>query len=717
MPPSEPKSQSLPKAQGVVIERVTPQLDEGLHPVKGVVGDRVVVEADIFSHGHDVVLARLLFRPRGHDAWDETPMVHLENDRWRGTFDLLENTRYEYTLIAWRDAFQTWRADLKKRIDAKQEISSELLEGRAILEATADRMDDPKERAPIVDIIELLDERVDARTPEIRALSLVENLKKKSTKALRKDLLEIERLLERAAARHTPSASKDDDVILAALSRPDLTALLERHADRQDGGRYAHSLEIIADRRAAEFSTWYEMWPRSQGRVEGQSATFDDMIARLDEIAGLGFDVIYLAPIHPIGRTNRKGPQNSLNCPTGSPGCPYAIGNETGGHQAIEPNLGTLDDFDRFVAACHDRGLEVALDYALQASPDHPWVKEHPEWFSHRPDGSIKYAENPPKRYEDIYPLNFATEDREGLWNACLDVLEFWIAHDVKIFRVDNPHTKPLQFWEWLIGAIQKSHPEVLFLAEAFTRPKMMQGLAKAGFTQSYTYFTWRNFKDELRSYLEDLTQDETADYLRGNLFVNTPDILPKMLQDAPRSAFMIRATLAATLSSVWGMYNGFELCEGEALPGREEYLDSEKYEYKVWDWDRPGNIKAYLAKLNAARHGHPALQRYRNLRFCETESDQIIAYYKATKDLRDIVICVVNLDPYHAQETLLHLPLEALHLSVGDTYQMHDLLSDERFHWRGPSNYVRLDPGVRVAHLFHLLRWSHRENDFDYFL
>jgi starch synthase (maltosyl-transferring) len=708
---------SLPEINTVVVERVFPELDGGRYPVKRVVGERFIVEADIFSHGHEILLARLLYRKRGEQDWQETPMTLVENDRWRGTFDLIENTTYEYTVFAWRDAFLSWRADLAKRIEVGQDVGSELLEGRTLLDATVERVEDPIEQARILDVIELLDERVDQKTPEVRALALVEQLQKGSRGKPQKEFKELRRLLERAVARGPGASGGDDEGILAALSTHELSDVLERHADRADGGRYPQTLSVTVDRRGAEFASWYEMWARSQGQVEGQPASFDDMIGRLDEIAEMGFDVLYLPPIHPIGVTHRKGPNNSLVCPPGSPGCPYAIGNEHGGHTAIDPELGTIDDFDRFVAACEERGMEVALDYALQASPDHPWVEAHPEWFLHRPDGSIKYAENPPKKYQDVYPLNFATEDREGLWRACLEVLEFWIAHGVKTFRVDNPHTKPVQFWDWLIAEVQREHPEVVFLAEAFTRPKMMQGLAKSGFTQSYTYFTWRNFKREIIEYFEELTQSEVAEHLRANLFVNTPDILPKMLQNAPRSAFMMRATLATTLSSVWGMYNGFELCEGTPVPGKEEYLNSEKYDYKVWDWDRPGNIKAYIAKLNAARHSQPALQRYRDVRFCETENEQVLAYYKATDDLRNIVVTVVNLDPYRAQETMLTLPLEQLKLGPQDTYQMHDLVSDERFIWSGASNYVKLDPEARVAHVFRLLRWSHREHDFDYFI
>jgi starch synthase (maltosyl-transferring) len=406
-----------------------------------------------------------------------------------------------------------------------------------------------------------------------------------------------------------------------------------------------------------------------------------------------------------------------LICPPGSPGCSYAIGNELGGHTAIEPSLGSLEDFRRFERACRALGMEIALDIALQTSPDHPWVTEHPEWFRKRPDGSIKHAENPPKKYEDIYPLDFNTAAREALWREIERVLRYWMAEGVRIFRIDNPHTKPVLFWEWLVEEIHRTDPDVLFLAEAFTRPKMMKGLAKAGFTQSYTYFTWRDFKGELTEYFTELTQTEVADYLRGNLFTNTPDILPKFLQGAPRSAFKIRATLAATLGSVWGMYNGFELCEGTPLPGKEEYIDSEKYDFKVWDWDRPGHIKEHITRLNRVRLEQPALRGYRNLRFHKAENDNLLFYSKRTEDGRNAVLVVVNLDPYRVQEGIIHVPIGDLKIREDETYQVHELLTDRRFFWRGESNYVRLDPESEPAHVFRLLRWSHREQDFDYFL
>ncbi|MBW2735824.1 MAG: alpha-1,4-glucan--maltose-1-phosphate maltosyltransferase [Deltaproteobacteria bacterium] len=714
----------IPSANAVQIENVWPEIDAGRYPIKRVVGDELEVQADIFSHGHEVLLARVLYRASGAAAWQEAELEAGVSDRWIGRFRLEQIGRYDYTIIAWRDAFRSWRTDLKKRVDGRQHtIASELLEGQRIIAMTLERVGKGKSKALSEDrrviraMLDRVEDRITEQTAESRALALIDKIKVDAKKKMEGELSELQRLVSRAFDLRTDDDHGQDDQLVKELFGVRLTEAMERHSDRADGGQYPRKLQVMVERRAARFSSWYEMWPRSQGEREGKSATFADMQARLDEIQQMGFDVIYLPPIHPIGHTNRKGANNSLECPPASPGCPYAIGNSDGGHTAVDPDLGTIEDFDVFVAACHERGMEVALDYALQASPDHPWVKEHPEWFYQRPDGTIKYAENPPKKYQDVYPLNFNTEDREGLWAASLEILRFWISHGVRIFRVDNPHTKPFQFWEWLIEQVHTEDPNVFFLAEAFTRPKVMKALGKCGFSQSYTYFTWRNFKAEIEEYFGELTGTEVAETMRGNLFTNTPDILPRMLQDAPRAAFMMRAALAGTLSSVWGLYNGFELCEGRAIPNTEEYLDSEKYQHKVWDWDRPGNIKPFLTKLNRARHSQPALQRYANLRLCVTESEHILAYYKATEDLSNIIVCVVNLDPYQAHETLVHLPLDELDVRSGENYQMHDLLRDQRYIWHGLSNYVRLDPKEAVAHIFQLLRWSHREQDFDYYL
>ena len=707
----------IPEIDTVVIERVTPEIEGGRYPVKRVVGDLLQVEADIFTHGHDVIRAMLLHRRLGEPDWREVEMQHVDNDRWRGAFVLEENTTYEYTILAWRDPFLSWAAELRKKHAAGLDISSELLEGMQLVERVLARADDD-DRERLENVLLYFDQQVSPANGSERAMELLETIERLCVDGQPVDqpVAELRGYLSGLSAGSRPLGDARDpinDVILGE----DLGLIMRRYGDRSDAGRYDRVLEVVVDRPTAQFASWYEMFPRSQGTVQGKSATFADMERRLPEIQRLGFDVVYLTPVHPIGRTNRKGPNNSLVCPPGSPGCPYAIGNELGGHTAIDPDLGTLEDFQRFVAACRAHGMEVALDLALQASPDHPWVKEHPEWFRHRPDGTIKFAENPPKKYEDIFPIDFNTSDREGLWREVLRVVRFWIEQGVRTFRVDNPHTKPVHFWRWLIDEVRRTNPDVVFLAEAFTRPKMMKALAKAGFSQSYTYFTWRNFKQELVDYFTELTQSEVADFMRGNLFTNTPDILPKVLQNAPRSAFKIRATLAATLSPLWGMYNGFELCEGTPIPGREEYLDSEKYQHKVWDWDRPGNIKDYIARLNQIRRDQPALQHYRNLRFHRADNDNILFYVKTAEDRRNVVLVAVSLDPFRTQECLVHVPVHDLGLGEGETYQVHELISDRRYFWKGEGNYIKLDPEDQPAHIFKLLRWSHREQDFDYFI
>ena len=466
---------------------------------------------------------------------------------------------------------------------------------------------------------------------------------------------------------------------------------------------------MVVDRPLARFAAWYELFPRSQSRVPGRHGTFQDCIERLPEIAGMGFDVVYLAPIHPIGRSFRKGRNNALEAGPDDPGSPWAIGNEHGGHKAIEPALGTLADFRAFLRAARDHGMEVALDYALQCSPDHPWVTEHPEWFHHRPDGTIKYAENPPKKYQDIYPLNFYGREREALWEEAKGILLFWIEQGIRIFRVDNPHTKPIPFWTWVIAEVQAVHPDVIFLAEAFTRPRVVEALAKVGFTQSYTYFTWRNFKQELIDYLTELTRGEMAEYFRAHFFANTPDILPPILQQGGPPAFKMRLVLAATLSSLYGIYSGYELCENAAIPGTEEYLDSEKYEIKVRDWDAPGNIRAYVTRLNRIRRENRALSEYRNLVFYESGDEHVLCYGKRSADGANAVVVVVNLDPFGAHEARLWLPLETLGIGSDESFQAHELVTDARHLWRGPAQHVRLDPQVEPAAIFRLERFGQR--------
>jgi starch synthase (maltosyl-transferring) len=633
----------------ITIEAVSPEIDGGRWPIKRVVGDAVEVSADVFRDGHDLIKVQVSCRRDCDPAWHCTPMLPMDNDRWLGTFTVTENTHYWYTVEAYTDVFGSWRADLAKRVDAGQVVTSELLEGRTLVEAALQR----------------------ATAPDTTALA------------------EALATWNQATAMGVP-----------------LAELMARYPDTSDLTRYRLELPLIVDRRAARFAAWYEIFPRSQGTDPKRGATLREAEARLPAIAAMGFDVLYLTPIHPIGSTNRKGPNNTLVAGPHDPGSPYAIGSRAGGHTAIAPELGTLDDFAHFQKTANQLGLELALDFAIQVSPDHPWVQKHPEWFFHRPDGTIKYAENPPKKYEDIYPLNFRTRQWKELWAALRDVVLFWVDRDVRIFRVDNPHTKPLAFWEWLISDVQRRHPDVIFLAEAFTRPKVMKALAKAGFTQSYTYFTWRNTKQELTEYLTELTRTATRDYYRPNFFANTPDILSPILQVGGRPAFRMRLVLAATLSSVYGIYSGFELCENTPRePDSEYYLDSEMYQLKAWDWDRPGNIIGDVTRVNQIRRENAALQEFDNVRFVGTDNDQLLGYLKATSDLGNILLMVVNLDPFNVQSGWVDVPAHEWGVSWDTPYLVHDLLSGERYTWHGNRNWVRLDPHIQPAHILRMER------------
>ncbi|MEA3220865.1 alpha-1,4-glucan--maltose-1-phosphate maltosyltransferase [Immundisolibacter sp.] len=625
-----------------MIRDVQPRIECGRYPVKRVAGDRLRVSAEIFRDGHDLIAGVLKLRPADAQQWQEIPLTSVNPglDRWEAEVELARNTTYRYTIEAWPDAYGSWRADTLKKLEAGQDLGLEALEGRALLETIAAR----------------------AKDADAAALRTV-----------------LERL-----------TSGDD--ALAVLLAEDTLALARRCPDRSEATVYAPELEVVVDRERARFAAWYEMFPRSQGTDPTRSATFAECAARLPEIAHMGFDVVYLVPIHPIGRIHRKGSNNSLNPGPDDPGSPYAIGADEGGHDAVHPDLGTLDDFRAFVARAGELGMEVALDFAIQCAPDHPWVREHPEWFSFRPDGSIRYAENPPKKYQDIVNLDMTGPHRAAIWDALREVIEFWIAQGVKTFRVDNPHTKPVAFWEWLIGTIRARHPEVVFLAEAFTRPPMLKTLARVGFTQSYTYFTWRNSKQELTEYLTELTQTECREYLRPNFFANTPDILPPILQHGGPGAFRIRAVLAATLSSVYGIYNGFELCEGRAVPGTEEYQDSEKYQYKVWDWDRPGHIKDYLTRLNRVRRANPALHDWWHLRFLPGYHDGVLCYLKTTAQGDQPLVIAVSLDPHQTIDCEIELPLDALRVDPG-YYTMQELMTGTRHQWSGPRQWVHLTP------------------------
>jgi starch synthase (maltosyl-transferring) len=661
-------SSSMPATpSSIVIERVQPEIDGGRWPVKREVGDRLDVTADIFKEGHDVLTAVLRYRRVKDSEWQEAAMAHVNNDRWAGHFDLHENTRYLYTIGAFTNTFESWRQEATKKSEAGERIDSELLEGRALVERAA-------------------------------------------TRAGEQDKGRLEEFLN----RWRPSDAQE--IQLSVALNEELSQLVERYQERHAWTQYEQELELVVDRVRARYGAWYEIFPRSQGTTPGRGSTFKECEARLAAIKAMGFDVLYLTPIHPIGRTNRKGKNNSLAPTPSDPGSPYAIGNEQGGHDAVEPSLGTIEDFDRFEKAVRAHGMELAMDFAINCSPDHPYVRQHPEWFAHRLDGTIKYAENPPKKYQDIYNVDFFCEDWRGLWNEMKRVILFWADHGVKIFRVDNPHTKPVAFWGWLIREVQDRHPDAIFLSEAFTRPKMMKALAKAGFTQSYTYFTWRNFKQELTDYMTELSRSEMKEYFRPNFFTNTPDILPEILQHGGRPAFQFRLVLAATLSPSYGIYSGYELCENRALPGKEEYLDSEKYEIKVRDWNSPGHLTDYVTTINRIRRDNPALQELDNLEFYEADNEHVLFYGKRTVDGRNTVLVAVNLNPFQVQEAKVRIPIASLGIKADEMYQLHNLINDRRDLVKGEAYSVRLDPQVEPAAIYAVRRWTHREQQFDYF-
>jgi starch synthase (maltosyl-transferring) len=692
-------------------------VDCGRFPVKRTVGDIVEISADIFKEGHDQLAARLLFRGPGDLKWRRAPMVFdYDTDRWYAAFTADRIGRWVYAVEGWTDVFGTWRSGLRKKVDAGQEVGLELLEGAAMIRQAVRRAKFGPARAALLQAAATLEDESELSLP-----------------------VRVQRGLDE-----------------------ELASLMAEYLAPGDLTRYGRELEIIVDRERASFAAWYEFFPRSNGPA-GRHGTFETAAEQLPRIADLGFDTVYLPPIHPIGRTFRKGKNNGLTPEADDVGSPWAIGSEEGGHTAVAPELGTIDDFDRFVKRANALGLDVALDYALQCSPDHPWVKEHPDWFHIRPDGSIAYAENPPKKYQDIYPLNFWCDDRENLWNACKDIFLFWIGHGVRSFRVDNPHTKAFAFWEWCIAAVQREHPDVIFFAEAFTRPKRMKHLAKLGFTMSYTYFTWKNRPLDLREYVEELAQGPAAEYYRPNFFANTPDILNEYLVHGGRAAFRIRLLLAGTLVPLYGIYSGFELTENVPLrPGSEEYLDSEKYELKWRDFDAPGNINDDVRRLNQVRQAEPALHLYRNITFHPSDNPEILFYRKAAPGAtradrarrrlierlmrnepraltanastvrggdpesnggvpveppfpaallappaaegHDLLIAV-NLDPHRPHETVVTVPVADMGIADDEPYVVHDLLTGARYTWRGARNYVRLDPRTTVGHVLRVER------------
>jgi len=656
-----------------VIESLRPEIDAGRFPIKRTVGDKVEVTADIFCDGHDLLSARLLYRTKSQSEWNSSPMREIVNDRWAGAFRIGTQEAHVYTVEAWPDAFKSWIRDLKKRKDADQDLSLEFLVGAELIAKAASRAGNSAD-----------------------------------TDALRE------------SARQLLELHKNDPERAFELSASEeLAIVMDRHPDLDAATRYDRELTVVVDRDLARFSSWYEMFPRSCTADASQHGTFRSCIERLDYVAEMGFDILYLPPIHPIGEIERKGKNNSTARLQADVGSPWAIGSKLGGHKAIHPQLGALDDFRELLAEAEKRGIEIALDLAYQCAPDHPYVHEHPEWFRIRPDGSVRYAENPPKKYQDIYPLNFDSEHARELCQELKSIALYWIAQGIRIFRVDNPHTKPFAFWEWLIGEVRGRHPDVIFLAEAFTRPKVMYRLAKLGFTQSYTYFTWRNTKWELTEYFQELAQTDVREFFRPNLWPNTPDILTEYLQYGGRPAFVIRLCLAATLGANYGIYGpAFELFENRPVrSGSEEYLDSEKYQIRAWDIARPDSLKDLIARINRIRKENRALQTGENLRFHTVDNEQIIAFSKMTEDRSSVIVVLVNLDPHYKQSGWIDLPLDYFQIEPQQEYQLHDLVTEDRYLWQGPRNYVELDPQRMPAHIFRLRRRVRSEQDFDYFL
>jgi starch synthase (maltosyl-transferring) len=609
----------------VVIENITPRVDCGEFPVKRVIGEVVMVEADVFTDGHDVVSCVMRYRAESATQWTEVAMSPMHNDRWMARFVPTQMGRYIYTVRAWVDHLATWKRDLAKKQAAGQDVSVDLLRGKQ---------------------------------------------------------LEQEGIDEEIIVQHEPP----------------------------------YGVEV--DRERARYSAWYELFPRSLGK-DGKHGTLKDVEAHLPYVASMGFDILYLPPIHPIGFTERKAPNNRAGGTKDDHGSPWAIGAESGGHKAIHPQLGSFNDLRSLIAKAKELGIEIALDVAFQVSPDHPYVKEHPEWFLKRPDGTIQYAENPPKKYQDIYPFNFEGDAWRELWAELKSVFEFWIGHGVRVFRVDNPHTKPFALWQWIITEVKRKHPDVLFLSEAFTRPKVMYRLAKGGFTQSYTYFSWRNTKYEITQYFTELSKPPVSDFFRPNLWPNTPDILPEFLQFSGRSGFALRLVLAATLGASYGIYGpAFELQERDPFkPGGEEYLNSEKYQLRSWDYDRPDSLRELIGRVNRIRRENAPLQSNHGLMFHAIDNDQLIAYSKSSEDNSDSVLVIVNLDPHHAHSGWLQLELADLGVGTEKPYQVHDLLSGARYLWQGARNYVSLDPAHAPAHIFRIRRRVRTERDFDYFL
>ncbi len=673
MPAPRTETAELDRLSGqrrVILEHLQPLVEGGRFAIKRVQGEAVHTSVTALADGHDLVGCALRYRHENWADWREVPMQSAGQDVWRATFIVDEIGRYSYTAVAWVDRFRTWRRDLEKRFQAGKDVSSDFLVGAELLRAAAKRASD------------------DSATVLLEAAEVL-------------------------------SADPSPHWRIAKALEQDVLDLMEKFGQRRHESSYPQELEVIVDRPRAQYSAWFELFPRSCSSTPGEHGTLRDVIRWLPYVREMGFNILYLPPIHPIGRSYRKGRNNAVEAQPGDPGSPWGIGADEGGHKAIHPQLGTLEDFRALVAAAREHGLELALDVAFQCSPDHPYVKEHPEWFRHRPDGTIQYAENPPKEYQDIYPFDFECEAWRELWNELRSVVLYWIQQGVNVFRIDNPHTKPFAFWEWLIGSVKRKYPQVLFLSEAFTRPPVMYGLAKVGFTQSYTYFTWRNSKYELTEYLQELTQTEVREYFRPNLWPNTPDILPEYLQGGGRPGFMIRLALAATLSANYGIYGpAFELCEHRPRqPGSEEYLDSEKYEIRTWDLNSPQSLRHFIARVNRIREENVALQGDESLRFHKVDNDRIIAYSKHAADGSNIVLAVVNLDPSSTQTGNLDISLEELGLNSNRPYVVTELFSGDLRIWQGPRQFVELNPQHLPARLFQLRREARNERDFEYYL
>ncbi|MBI3232002.1 MAG: alpha-1,4-glucan--maltose-1-phosphate maltosyltransferase [Candidatus Doudnabacteria bacterium] len=635
----------------VIIENVQPQVDGGLYPAKRTVGETVEVSASIFGDGHDHIRAAVLYKKLNGKKWNSVELQPTFNDDWRASFKVDEQGTYVFTIQAWIDHFDTWYDGFKKKATAKVDVKVELMEGAIFLK------------------------------------TLAENGKA--------NLLSLATKLE--------NTDQHQAAVELVLSEG-FAQIVKDYPLKENETTYAHELQVLVETKKANFSAWYEFFPRSSSLEPGKHGTFQDCAKLLPRIAKMGFDVLYFPPIHPIGKLNRKGKNNNVRAQKGEPGSPWAIGSDEGGHKSVLPALGTIDDFKKLVADAKALGIDIAMDIAFQCAPDHPYVKEHPDWFKQRPDGSIQYAENPPKKYQDIYPFNFESDDWKNLWEELKSVFIFWIEHGVTVFRVDNPHTKPIPFWGWVITEVHKQYPDIIFLSEAFTRPRIMASLAKVGFTQSYTYFTWRVSKQELVEYMNDLINGPSRNYFRPNFWPNTPDILPFHLQNQGENSFILRYALAATLSSNYGVYGpSYEFLENTPIEGREEYLNSEKFEVRHYDWKRTNRMTDIMGLLNQVRHQNEALHSTWNLQFCPIENPQLIAYLKTTDDLSNIILVIVNLDPNGKQSGYVQLPKDKLRLSDKINVKLHDLITDEHYTWTQEWNFVELNPFKMPFHLFKL--------------